>query len=145
MDTVDAGPIDVVMLGFPGNRFNGGIAPALRELVVSGTVRVVDLLFVYKDEDGSIGSLELGDLGADLEPAFVDLDGQLGGGLLDAEDVEEVAGALEPGNSVAVIAVENLWAIPFVNAVREAGGEVIDQARVPSVVVAAVRQVAEEA
>ena len=144
MDTVDAGPIDVVMLGFPGNRFNGGIAPALRELVVSGTVRVVDLLFVYKDEDGSIGSLELGDLGADLEPAFVDLDGQLGGGLLDAEDVEEVAGALEPGNSVAVIAVENLWAIPFVNAVREAGGEVIDQARVPSAVVAAVREVAQE-
>ncbi len=145
MDTVDAGPIDVVMLGFPGNRFNGGIAPALRELVVSGTVRVVDLLFVYKDEDGSVGSLELGDLGADLEPAFVDLDGQLGGGLLDAEDVEEVAGALEPGNSVAVIAVENLWAIPFVNAVREAGGEVIDQARVPSDVVAAVRELAQEA
>jgi Family of unknown function (DUF6325) len=138
MSNVDAGPIDIVMLGFPGNQFNGGIAPAMRDIVATGVVRIVDLLFVYKDENGEIGSLEVGDLGADLE-------GQFGGGLLDAEDVEEVAGALEPGNSVAVIAVENLWAIPFVNAVREAGGEVIDQARVPSAVVAAVRQAAQEA
>ena len=82
--------------------------------MVSGQVRVVDLLFVYKDADGTVGSLELAGLGADLEPAFVDLDGQLGGGLLDADDVEDVASGIEPGNSVAVIAVENLWAIPFI-------------------------------
>ncbi|HEY7071768.1 MAG TPA: DUF6325 family protein [Acidimicrobiales bacterium] len=144
MDTVDAGPIDIVMLGFPGNRFNGGIAPAMRDLVATGVVRIVDLLFVYKDESGEIGSLEVGDLGEDLDPAFVDIDGQLGGGLLDAEDVEEVAGALEPGNSVAVLAVENLWAIPFINAVRDAGGDVIDQARVPAAVVSAVRQAVQE-
>jgi hypothetical protein len=144
MDSTDAGPVDVILLGFPGNQFNGGIAPALRDLVVRGLVRVVDLLFVTKDEDGTVGSIELAGLGADLEPAFVDLDGQLGGGLLDAEDVEDVASGLEPGNSVAVVAVENLWAIPFVNAVRASGGEVIDQARVPSDVVAAVRQLAEQ-
>lgn len=143
MNRVDAGPIDVVLLGFPGNRFNGGIAPALRDLVVKGLVRVVDLMFVYKDTDGTVGSLELGGLGETLEPAFVDLDGQLGGGLLDAEDVAEVAEGIAPGNSVAVIAVENLWAIPFVEAVRNSGGEVIDQARVPSAVVAEVRQAAE--
>jgi hypothetical protein len=145
METTDAGPVDVILLGFPGNQFNGGIAPALRDLVVRGLVRVVDLLFVTKDEDGTVGSIELAGLGADLEPAFLDLDGQLGGGLLDAEDVEEVASGLEPGNSVAVIAVENLWAIPFVNAVRASGGEVIDQARVPSDVVSAVRQLAQDA
>jgi hypothetical protein len=140
MDTADAGPVDVIMLGFPGNQFNGRIAPALRDLVVKGVVRVVDLLFVYKDADGTVGSLELGGLGESLEPAFFDLDGQLGGGLLDAEDVEEVAAAIPPGNSVAVIAVENVWAIPFINAVRDSGGELIDQARVPSAVVAEVRQ-----
>jgi Family of unknown function (DUF6325) len=144
MDNVDAGPIDVVILRFPGNRFNGAIAPALRDLVVRGLVRVVDLLFVYKDVDGTVGSLELAGLGADLEPSFVDLDGQLGGGLLDAEDVDEVAARIEPGNSVAVIAVENLWAVPFINAVRSAGGELVDQARVPSDVVDAVRRSADQ-
>ena len=143
MESVEAGPIDVVMLEFPGNRFNGGIAPALRDLVVSGQVRVVDLLFVYKDADGTVGSLELAGLGAELEPSFVDLDGQLGGGLLDAEDVDDVASGIEPGNSVAVIAVENLWAIPFIDAVRDAGGVLVDQFRVPSDVVAEVRQAVE--
>jgi uncharacterized protein DUF6325 len=139
MDATDAGPVDVIMLGFPGNQFNGGIVPALRDLVVGGQVRVVDLLFVYKDDEGTVGSVELEGLGADLEPAFVDVDGQLGGGLLDAEDVDDVGARLAPGNSVAVLAIENLWAIPFINAVRDAGGEVIDQARVPFDVVAAVR------
>jgi hypothetical protein len=136
---MDAGPIDIVMLKFPGNQFKGEIAPALRDLVVRGLVRVVDLLFVYKDVDGTVGSIELGDLGAELEPAFVDLDGQLGGGLLDAEDVEEVASGLDAGSSMAVIAVENLWAVPFIKAVRDAGGELVDQARVRSDVVAAMR------
>jgi len=144
MANTDAGPIDIVFLGFPGNQFNGGIAPALRDLVERGLIRVVDLLFVYKDDDGNVSSLELAGLGADLEPHFVDLDGQLGGGLLDAEDVDDVGSRIEPGNSIAVLAVENLWAIPFVNAVREAGGDVIDQARVPAALVSAVREVAEE-
>jgi hypothetical protein len=144
MDSTDAGPVDVIFLGFPGNRFRGEIAPALRDLVVGGLIRVVDLLFVYKGEDGAVGSLELAGLDADLEPSFLDLDGQLGGGLLDAEDVEDVASRIAPGNSVAVVAVENLWAIPFVRAVRDAGGEVIDQARVPSAVVSAVRQSVEQ-
>ena len=105
-----------------------------------GLVRVIDLLFVYKEADGTVGSIELGDLGAELEPSFVDLDGQLGGGLLDAGDVEEVAAGIAPGNSVATIVVENLWVVPFVNAVRNAGGELLDQARIPADVVAAVRQ-----
>jgi hypothetical protein len=142
MSDQQAGPIDVVMLKFSGNKFNGGIAPALRDLALRRLVRVVDLLFVYKDEKGEVGSIELAGLGAELEPAFVDIDGQLGGGLLDAEDVEEVGTSLEPNTSVAVIAVENLWAIPFIDAVRRAGGELADQVRVPSAVVGAVRSAA---
>lgn len=142
MDTVEAGPLDVVMLKFPGNKFNGEIAPALRDLVVRGLVRVIDLLFVYKDVDGTIGSLELGGLGADLEPAFADLDGQLGGGLLDAEDVADVGATLETNSSIAVVVIENLWAIPFIDAVRAAGGELVEQARVPAAVVAEVREAA---
>jgi hypothetical protein len=135
-----SGPVDIVFLGFPGNQFNGAIGPALRDIVKDGIVRVVDLLFVFKDDDGTVGSVELGGLGAELEPAFLDIDGQLGGGLLDAEDVADVGANLAPGNSVAVIAVENLWAIPFIEAVRSAGGEVIDQARVPSSVVDEIRE-----
>lgn len=145
MDTADAGPVDLIMISFPGSEFNGEVAPALRQLVVDGLVRVVDLLFVAKDLDGTVTSLELGDLGPSLEPAFVDLDGQLGGGLLDAEDVEDAAAGIEPGSSVAVIAVENLWAIPFIRAVRGSGGELVDQFRVPSDVVAAVREAAAQA
>ena len=135
----ESGPVDVVLLKFPGNQFKGEIGPALRPLVENGLISVLDLLFVYKDETGAVGSVELAGLGADLAPAFVDLDGQLGGGLLDAEDVDEVAATLEPNSSVAVLAIENLWAIPFVTAVRNAGGEVIEQARVPADVVDAVR------
>ncbi len=140
MDTVEAGPVDVVLLKFPGNQFRGEIGPALRDLVVRGLVRVLDLLFVYKDVDGTVGSIELGGLGPALEPSFVDLDGQLGGGLFDAEDVDDVAADIEPGSSVAVVAIENMWAIPFIYAVRNAGGELVDQARVPSDVVAMVRR-----
>jgi hypothetical protein len=140
MSTVDSGPVDVVMLKFTGNKFNGRIAPALRDLVVRDLVRIIDLMFVYKDTDGTVGSIELGGLGPDLDPAFVGIDGQFGGGMFDAEDVDEVAMGLEPGNSMAVLAVENRWVIPFVNAVRDAGGELVDQARVPSDVVDAMRR-----
>ncbi|SEE86842.1 DUF6325 family protein [Jiangella alba] len=132
MDTVDVGPVDILMLRFPGNQFKGEIVPAMRDLVVEGLVRIVDLMFVYRDADGIVGSIELAGLGPDLQPAFADLDGQLGGGLLDSEDVDEVAEGLAPNSSVAVLVVENTWAIPFVNAVRAAGGEVTDQARVPA-------------
>ena len=140
MEPISAGPVDVLFLRFPGNQFNGEIGPALRHLVTRGLVRVVDLLFVYKDVDGTVGSIELAGLGKSLEPAFADLDGQLGGGLLDAEDVQDVGATLDPGSSVAVVAAENLWAIPFINAVRSAGGELVEQVRVPAAVVSAVRE-----
>ena len=91
---MDVGPVDLLIVEFPGNQFKGEIAPALRDLVTEGTVRVLDLLFVYKDADGEVGSVELAGLGPDLQPAFADLDGQLGGGLLDAEDVAQVGANL---------------------------------------------------
>ncbi len=145
MGSAQAGPIDIVFLRFAGNRFNGGIAPALRDLALRRLVTVVDLLFVYKDAEGVVGSLELRDLTHELEPSFIDIDGQFEGGLLDAEDVEDVRASLEPNTSVAVVAVENLWAIPFIDAVQRAGGELVDQVRVPSAVVTAVRDAAQDA
>ncbi len=135
MDKLSSGPIDLVLLRFAGNEFNGSIAPTLRDLVDRGIVRVVDILFVYKDSAGEVGSLELGALGPHLDQAFIDVDGQLGGGLLDADDVGEVAKDLDPNSSIAVVAFENVWAVPFIDAVRKAGGELLDQARVPAQVV----------
>jgi len=139
MDEMSSGPIDLVLLRFPGNEFNGGIAPALRDLVDRGIVRVVDILFVYKDVDGTVGSLELAAIGPKLDQAFIDVNGELGGGLLDAEDVGDVAKDLDANSSIAVLAVENVWAVPFIEAVRAAGGELVDQARVPSQVVDEIR------
>jgi hypothetical protein len=136
----DSGPVDVLVLKFTGNNFTGEIASALGELVARDMVRILDLLFVTKDEDGTVGVIELAQLGDDLEPAFVGVAGQFEGGLLDSEDADEVHPQLEPNTSAAILAVEHLWAIPFVNAVRDAGGEVVDQARIPYDVVAAVRQ-----
>ena len=134
---MDVGPVDLLIVEFPGNQFKGEIAPALRDLVTDGTVRVLDLLFVYKDADGEVGSVELAGLGPDLEPAFADLDGQLGGGLLDAEDVAQVGANLEPNSSAALIVWENTWAARFVTAMRHAGAKVVDQARIPAEAVAA--------
>ena len=134
---MDVGPVDLLIVEFPGNQFKGEIAPALRDLVTDGTVRVLDLLFVYKDANGEVGSVELAGLGPDLEPAFADLDGQLGGGLLDAEDVAQVGANLKPNSSAALIVWENTWAARFVTAMRNAGAHVVDQARIPAEAVAA--------
>ena len=87
--------------------------------------------------NGEVGSVELAGLGPDLEPAFADLDGQLGGGLLDAEDVAQVGADLKPNSSAALIVWENTWAARFVTAMRNAGAHVVDQARIPAEAVAA--------
>ena len=129
---METGPVDLLIVEFPGNNFRGEIAPALRELVVDGIVRVLDLLFVYKDENGEVGSVELAGLGPDLQPAFADLDGQLGGGLLDAEDVAQVGAALDTNSSAALIVWENTWAERFVTAMRRADARVVDQVRIPA-------------
>jgi len=134
---MEIGPVDVLVVEFPGNKFSGAIVPALLDLVRAGTVRVLDLLFVYKEADGTVGSVDLTGLGLELDPAFRDLDGQLTGGLLDAEDVGVAAEGLEPNTSVALIIWENSWAAHFVSTLRDADAKVVDQARIPSDVVIA--------
>ena len=89
------GPVDVVIIGFPGNKFSGRIAPALMDLVESGTVRVIDLLFVTKDADGVTTTIEMVDLDPDLGPAFLDVS-VTSAGALGPEDAEEVAEDLPP-------------------------------------------------
>jgi uncharacterized membrane protein len=117
------------VVAFPGNRFNGNIAPEVEKLVSNGTVRILDLVFVAKDENGDTVSLEF-DQREELA-AFGDLDGEVGG-LINEEDLAHVADDLPPGNAALVIVWEDRWAAPLAEAVREAGGVVIDTARIPA-------------
>jgi uncharacterized protein DUF6325 len=133
---MDVGPVDLAVIKFTGNQFTGEVTPALLDLVRSGTVRVLDALFVSRDADGGISSLEIGDLGPDMQPAFVEVDGRTGAGLLDTEDVAEAGNELDPDTSALLLVFENVWAARFAGACRRAGGELVDIARIPSQAVA---------
>ena len=126
----EIGTIDYVVLEFPGNRFNGEITPALVDLLRSGLIRIIDLVFIHKDEDGAVSAVELED--ADVEEA-----GHLSGlqcdipGLLPETDVAAVADVLETNSSAALLVWENVWAAPFAGAVRRAGGQLVASGRIP--------------
>ena len=127
-----AGPVDVVILGFPGNKFTGRIAPALMDLVESGTIRVLDLLFVMKDADGVTTAIDIQDLDAELAAGVPRRSRCTSPGALGAEDAEEVSEDLPPNSSALLIAFENTWASTFVEACRAADAVLIDQIRIPA-------------
>ncbi len=122
------GPVDLVLLSFPGNQFTGEVAPALGDLVSSGTVRILDLVFITKDADGNVAGVELADLGEAGE-AFESLDGEVSE-LLTDEDIEAAGAELEPNSSAALLMFENTWAGRFVDAVRGANGHVVAYERI---------------
>jgi uncharacterized membrane protein len=133
--TVVSGPVDVVIIGFPGNKFTGKIAPAIKELVENNTIRILDLLFVSTDDDGTITSVRIQDLAADLEPGLVEMDVFMPGAL-DDHDAQELAEDLPANSSALLVAFENVWAAKFVAAIQEADAVVIDQIRIPASAVA---------
>jgi len=122
------GPVEYLVVGFPGNRFTGDIAPELARLIDSGTIRILDLTFIGKDEDGAVVSFEFDQLD-ELEP-FAVMEGDVGGVISD-EDIQHAASMLEPGSSAALLVWEDLWATPFADAVEKAGGVMIESARIP--------------
>lgn len=130
-----SGPVDVVIIGFPGNKFTGKIAPAIKELVENNTIRILDLLFVSTDDAGTISSLRIQDLAADLQPGLVEMDVFLPGAL-DDHDAQELAEDLPANSSALLVAFENVWAAKFVAAIQEAEAVVIDQIRIPASAVA---------
>ncbi len=129
------GPVDVYIIGFPGNKFSGRIAPAIMELVESGTIRVLDLLFVMKDADGAVTTIEAADMGEE-GTAFLSIDIAQPGALGD-EDAEEVSDDLPANSSAMLIAFENLWALKVVDALQAADAVMIDSIRIPVDVVEA--------
>jgi hypothetical protein len=122
------GPVEYIIVGFPGNKFNGEIAPELIALVESGTVKVLDLIFIGKDAEGNVLSFEIEDL--EGFEAFANLDADVGG-LISPEDIEYAAAQLEPNSSAALLLWEDVWAAPFAKAVRDSGGVLLDGARIP--------------
>ena len=126
---MDVGPVEYVVIEFPGNQFNGEVAPALARLVESGTVRIIDLVFVVKDGDGNVTSLEYDELG-EVAAAFADIDGDADGMLSD-DDIAEIAAGLHDNSSALLILFEDLWAKEFTAAVLDSGGELVAGGRIP--------------
>ena len=132
---MEVGPVDVYIIGFPGNKFTGRIAPAIGELVDNGTIRVLDLLFVMKGEDGVVTTVAIEDL--DQEgAAFAEID-VTEPGSLNEEDADEVSEDLPANSSALLIAFENLWAAKVVDALQAADAVLIDSIRIPADVVQA--------
>ena len=129
------GPIDIIILGFPGNKFSGKIVPTIKELVASRTITIIDLLFITKDGDGNVAVIELQDLDPELGPAYMEID-LAHVGALDHEDADEIADDIPANSSALVVAFENTWASKFVSAVNDADGVMIDHFRIPAVVAA---------
>jgi Family of unknown function (DUF6325) len=138
----EIGPVEYIVVGFPGNRFKGDIAPALADLVEAGTIRIIDIAFAGKDVNGDVAAFELSALDPDVQKALAEL-GAEPTGLFSEEDLTEVADSLEPGSSAAVLAWENVWAKPVAGAIRDAGGQLYAYDRVPHDAVVAAREWAE--
>lgn len=128
------GPVEIIVVGFPGNQFTGEVAPALAELVEGGLIRVIDLVFVTKDTEGDVVGIELSDLDASVHSAFSPHIEEPSGMLSD-EDIEDLGADLPPGSSAAILLFEHVWATKFQQAVVNSGGELLASIRIPKEVV----------
>ena len=126
----ELGPVDWIVVEFPGSRVKGEIAPALAELVERGIVRVLDLLLIRKDVDGRLEFFEISELD-ESEVGSLRAYETAVATLLSEEDVEAVAEAVDPGSTAALLVWENSWAAPFASAVRRAGGQLAASGRIP--------------
>ena len=129
-DLEDMGPVDYVLIEFPDGVHKGEAAPLLLDLVDRGLIRILDLMFISKAEDGSTSALEIGDIDGDGKADFVVFEGA-SSGLLSEEDRDEAGNALEPGTAALLIVFENRWAAPFAKAMRQAGGQLVAFGRIP--------------
>jgi uncharacterized membrane protein len=126
----EMGPIDYVVLEWPGELPTAGeVQPLLLDLVDRGIIRILDIAFLTKDEDGSVSALEIGDL-KQVAAAFAEFEGA-SSGLLGDDDLQEAAAALDPGTSAAVLVWENRWAAPVAAALRRSGGQLVASGRLP--------------
>jgi hypothetical protein len=129
-DVAEMGPVDYLVVEFPGSRMTGEGLPLLVDLVDRGLIRVLDLVFVKKEVDGSISAIEIADLDGDGELDLAVFEGA-SSGLLDEEDLASAGSVLESGSSAGILVYENVWAAPFAAALRRGGGQLVASGRIP--------------
>ncbi|MGH3457702.1 DUF6325 family protein [Aeromicrobium sp.] len=129
-DLDQMGPIDYIVVEFPGNKMTGEGFPILLDLVDKGIIRILDLVFVTKDLDGSVRSVTISDLDGDGKLDLAVFEGA-SSGLLGEEDVEDAGTVLEAGSSAGILVFENVWAGPFASALRRGGGRLVASGRIP--------------
>ena len=129
-DLQDIGPIDYLVVEFPGSKMTGEGLPLLVDLVDRGIIRILDLVFVKKELDGSVRGVAIADLDKDGQLDLAVFEGA-SSGLLAQEDLVEAGGVLEPGSSAGLLVYENRWAAPFASALRRGGGQVVASGRIP--------------
>ena len=142
-DLQEMGPVDYIVIEWPGRQPTGEAAPIVADLVERGIIRVLDLAFITKAEDGTVAALEIEDLG-EVSESFKLFEGA-SSGLVGDDDVQEAAKALEPGTSAALLIFENRWAAPFATAIRRSGGQLVANGRIPIQAVLAALEAVEEA
>ena len=126
----EMGPIDYVLVEWPGRqRPHGELAPQLVDLVDRGLIRILDLTFIEKDEDGNVAALEIADVGGEVVELAV-FEGA-SSGLIGDEEIGQAGDVLEPGTAAALLVYENTWAAPFAGAVRRSGGQLVASGRIP--------------
>ena len=138
---LEMGPIDYIVLEWPGRQPKGDAVPLIIDLVERGIIRVLDIALMVKGDDGSVAAVDLGDL--DEDSGFGVFDGATTG-LISQADLEEAATALNPGTSAAVLVWENLWAAPVAVALRRSGGQLVASGRIEIQAVLAALELIEE-
>ena len=137
----EMGPVDYIVLEWPGRQPQGDVAPLIVELADRGIIRILDVAFMVKNEDGAVESIELGEL---EDGGFGEFEGA-STGLIGQDDLEEAAAALDPGTSAAVLIWENRWAAPVAIALRRSGGQLVASGRLPIQAIVAALEATEAA
>jgi hypothetical protein len=138
----ELGPIDYLIVEFPGSRMTGKGLPMLVDLVDREIIRIIDLVFVKKELDGSVRGVAIADLDRDGQLDLAVFEGA-SSGLLGPDDLDEAGGALEPGNSAGILVYENRWAAPLAREIRRGGGQLVASGRIPVQAVLAALDAAE--
>jgi hypothetical protein len=137
----EMGPIDYIVLEWPGRQPKGEVAPMILDLHERGIIRILDVALMVKGEDGSVAAIDLG-AGNGERGEFAEFEGA-SSGLLGQDDLEEAAEALNPGTSAAVLVYENRWAAPVAVALRKSGGQLVANGRLPIQAILAALEAAE--
>ena len=126
----ETGPIDYMVVEFPGSKMTGEGLPLLVDLVDSGIIRILDLVFVKRESDGSVKALEIRDFDSDGTLDLAVFEGA-SSGLLGEDDIDEATSVIEPGSSAGILVYENVWAAPFAAALRRGGAQLVASGRIP--------------